>query len=139
MTDHDALTLTIWGEARGEPIEGKIGVAMVMRNRVQDRYRGAQTYVDVCTAHAQFSAWTEEINAMQAEAAMLTGDPTLIHHPDPVLRLCAEIATATMAGTLADNTAHANHYYAASIPAPAWAQGAPLLASLGAHRFFNVA
>ena len=60
MTDEQALAVTIWGEARGEPIEGKIGVAMVMRNRLIAQYRGARTDVDVCTAHAQFSAWTDE-------------------------------------------------------------------------------
>lgn len=139
MTDTEALCLTIWGEARGEPIEGKIGVAMVMRNRLLANYRGAKTYVDVCTAHAQFSAWTDEAKQMQDEAELLTGTPSLTHLKDPVIRLCLEIALATMSGKLADNTNNANHYYAVSIAPPAWAVGAILLAALGSHRFFNVA
>lgn len=139
MTEQDALTLTIWGEARGEPIEGKIGVASVMRNRLLTKYRGATNYVDVCAARAQFSAWTDEAAAMQSEAELLTGDPTLKNHPDPVLRLCWEIARATIAGLIPDNTNGANHYYAMSIQAPVWAVGQPVLASLGNHRFFKVA
>jgi spore germination cell wall hydrolase CwlJ-like protein len=139
MTEQEALTLTIWGEARGEPIEGKIGVANVMRNRLLTKYRGATSYVEVCTARAQFSAWTEEAKQMQDEAEVLTGDPQMKNHPDPVLRLCWEIARATINNLLADNTRGATHYYATSISAPIWAQGQPLLASLGAHRFFHVA
>ena len=132
MTDVEALALTIWGEARGEPIEGLIGVAMVMRNRLATHYRGAKTYVDVCTAHAQFSAWTEEATQMQSEMAEFP-------HPDPVLRLCIQVAQATMAGTLADNTHAANHYYADTTPTPSWAKGGTILAHLGHHLFLNVA
>lgn len=139
MTDLEALALTIWGEARGEPIEGKVGVAMVMRNRVLAHYGGQKTFVGVCTAHAQFSAWTEEAAQMQAEYELLTGDPTLAHHPDPDLRLCVEIAKATIAGTLSDNTRGANHYYNPSVVAPVWARTAPTLATLGHHRFLTVA
>ena len=140
MTEQDALTLTIWGEARGEPIEGKIGVAMVMRNRLLEKYRGATNYVDVCMARAQFSAWTDEAAAMQSEAELLTGDPTLKHHPDPSLRLCWEIARATIAGLLADNTHGSNHYFAISMTAPPpWAGNQHARAELGGHRFYNVA
>jgi len=139
MTDQDALTLTIWGEARGEPIEGKIGVANVMRNRLLAHYRGATSYVEVCTARAQFSAWTDEAQTMQAEMELLTGDPQLKSHPDPVLRLCWEIARATINGLLGDNTRGATHYYATSIKTPIWAQNQSLLATLGAHRFYQVA
>jgi spore germination cell wall hydrolase CwlJ-like protein len=134
MTDLEALTLTIWGEARGEPIEGKIGVAMVMRNRLLSKYRGALTYIEVCTAHAQFSAWTEESNQMLAEAHVLE----LSQHPDPVLQLCIEIAKATINVKLADNTVGANHYYADSIPAPFWAIGKPFV-QLGSQKFLIAA
>lgn len=142
MTDLNALGLTIWGEARGEPIEGKVGVAWVMRNRVEAQYRGAHTYVDVCTAHAQFSAWTDEATAMRLEAAKTPVIGT--HSIDPILSLCLEIAAAVIAAKLPDPTAGANHYYADTIPPPPWAVGpnginlAPL-AHLGHHLFFNVA
>lgn len=138
MTDEEALTLTIYGEARGEPIEGKLGVAAVMRNRLLTHYRGARTYVDVCTAPAQFSAWQQEATQMLAEQDMLDGDPSLAHHPDPVLHLCLEIARATIAGLLPDVTRGANHYYADSIPTPHWAVGVPAV-QLGHQRFLVAA
>jgi spore germination cell wall hydrolase CwlJ-like protein len=134
MTDHDALTLTIWGEARGEPIEGKVGVAAVIRNRVQAHYRGATTYLAVCLAHAQFSAWTDEAAAMKAEEVALAGSS-----PDPTLKLCGEIAAATIAGVLPDPTHGANHYYAISLTTPpAWAVGQTPLVTLGRQHFYNV-
>ena len=141
MTDIEALTLTIWGEARGEPIEGKIGVAMVIRNRLLSHYRGAQTYVDVCTAQAQFSAWSDEVKQMQEAQDILVGDPSLAHHPDPALRLCLEIAQATIPGLLSDNTAGANHYLTTDLyrrARPAWAVGEAPRRRLGHHIFLKV-
>jgi cell wall hydrolase len=131
MTNREALALTIWGEARGEPIEGKVGVAMVMRNRLRAAYRGATSYVAVCTAHAQFSAWTQEAAKIATEAALLSEGRC-----DLVLKLCLEVADATIAGKLADNTGGANHYYATTIEAPDWAAGLPTV-QLGNQVFLS--
>ena len=106
MTDQDALTLTIWGEARGEPIEGMIGVAMVVRNRVLTKYRGATTYAQVCLAPEQFSCWTQE------KSQMSDAETNLANWSNPVLDLCEQISTAVIADKLADNTNGATHYYA---------------------------
>lgn len=132
MTDLEALALTIWGEARGEPAIGQQGVACVMRNRLLAHYRNAQTYVDVCTAHAQFSAWTDE-------AAQMYHEDTLMSHPDPVLQKCLALAQGVIDGTIPDNTSGANHYYADTIPTPFWAVHGIKLAHLGHHIFLNVA
>jgi len=134
MTDESAFCLTIWGEARGEPIEGKIGVACVIRNRVVAHYRGAVTYAQVCQAHEQFSAWSDEAVAMAAEQKALAGGA-----PDATLLLCREIAKAIMANLIPDITRGANHYYATTIAPPSWAVGQPLLVALGRQRFYNVA
>jgi len=125
MTDLDALTLTLWGEARGEPIEGKIAVAMVIRNRLLKHWRGANTYADVCLAHAQFSAWTQEVSQLSAEEQELASGKM-----DPALKLCQEIAAATIAGFLADNTKGADSYLTKDLydkAAPNWAQNRPIL------------
>lgn len=137
MTDLDALTLTLYGEARGEPIEGLIGVAMVIRNRVQARWRGDTTYDAVVHAPAQFSCWTEEKDQL-ARAAQLLGSATL----PPDLARCQEVAVATLAGTLADNTHSANHYLTAflyhSQACPSWALGIKPLATLGRQVFLSL-
>ncbi len=130
--DRDMLIRAIHGEAGNQGPEGMRAVASVIRNRVEEHYGGHTTYVDVCQAKAQFSAWTEEAAAMGAEALLLA-------HPDPTLRLCAEIAHATIAGVLPDVTHGANHYYAVTIEPPSWAVDAFVLAQLGHHKFYNVA
>ncbi len=136
MTDLQALTLTIWGEARSEPIEGKIAVAMVIRNRVLAHYGGAQTYTDVCLARAQFSAWTEEAKQMDDAEIELSGG-----HADPVLSLCEEIARATIAGLLADNTGNANHYVTTLLlhtNPPVWTRGV-IGRPIGSQTFMRLA
>ena len=34
LTDTQILLLTLWGEGRGEPIEGRVAIGSVIRNRV---------------------------------------------------------------------------------------------------------
>jgi N-acetylmuramoyl-L-alanine amidase len=136
MTDLQALILTLLGEARGEPIEGKIAVAMVIRNRVLSKYGGAQTYADVCLAKAQFSAWTEEAAQMHQADIELSGG-----HADPTLAICEEIARATITGTLADNTGGANHYLTTALlksTPPNWAKGVTGR-EIGAQTFMRLA
>lgn len=51
------MALTIWGEARGEPYEGKLGVAWVLRNRAK-RWKFKMSRV-VLKAW-QFSFWNTD-------------------------------------------------------------------------------
>lgn len=133
MTDLEALTLTIWGEARGEPIEGKIAVAMVIRNRA---HAAGKSFLTICTATHQFSAWTDEVAQMREAAIELEG-----RHLDPTLSICEEIARATMADLLVDNTGGANHYLTVDLyrrSPPKWARGVTGR-TLGAQIFFRLA
>ena len=57
LDDWQALTLTLYGEASAEPIEGKVAVGCVVRNRVQTPNRYGSTYRAVCHQRAQFSCW----------------------------------------------------------------------------------
>jgi hypothetical protein len=57
LPDEAILALTLYGEARGEPIEGIIAVGCVIRNRVNDtKKRWPNTYRGVCLQPWQFSA-----------------------------------------------------------------------------------
>jgi N-acetylmuramoyl-L-alanine amidase len=137
VNDLTAMALTLYGEARGEPIEGKIAVAMVIRNRVLAHYRGATSYAEVCLAKDQFSCWIEEAALLRDAALALSGDAHLI----PTLALCREIAAATIAGTLADNTKGATAYYAPAAmkpvdAVPEWAVGVPTT-QLGSQLFLT--
>lgn len=141
MTDLDALTLTLWGEARGEPLSGIIAVAMVVMNRLKQRYKGDNTAAKVClhtspTGTFQFSCWRDEADAMGRMLERIVGNP---HNLPPDLAKCREVAQEALAGQLADNTRGANHYYEKSIPTPYWAKDLTPLVEIGKHRFFNVA
>lgn len=56
-TDLNYLVCTVYGEARGEPIEGQIAVANVIKNRA---YASQKTYKDICLAPRQFSCWNQD-------------------------------------------------------------------------------
>lgn len=51
------LAKTIYGEARGQNHESKVAVGWSIRNRVDKRFHGAQTYQQVVTAKWQYDAW----------------------------------------------------------------------------------
>lgn len=57
LQDRDYLALTLIGEARGEPIEGIVGVANCIRNRV---YASNKLYKTVVMAPLQFSCWNQD-------------------------------------------------------------------------------
>lgn len=139
--DHDALTLarTLYGEARGEPIDGKIAVAWVIRNRAsRSRFAGALLGHDgavdkVCRAPWQFSCWNE-------------GDPNrplLLALREDQCRGEYGVATNVLDGLVADPTCGADHYH--TIERPAWAQAWPPdwaatmaeTARFGGHVFYD--
>ena len=53
LSDIEVLALTIYGESRGESIEGQIAVGCVVRNRTT----AGGYYKDTCLAPEQFSCW----------------------------------------------------------------------------------
>lgn len=56
LSSLDVLALTIYGEARGEPVEGQIAVGCVVRNRV---YKDRDFRI-ICLEPKQFSCWNED-------------------------------------------------------------------------------
>lgn len=102
------LALTLWGECRGEPYLGQVGVACVIRNRVLDS-RWPDTYEEVCKQPQQFSCWNGEARISPDERALLW--KRLLH-----------IAEGVVEDKIPDVTKGANHYlnsYAAP-PDPEW-------------------
>jgi N-acetylmuramoyl-L-alanine amidase len=137
------VALTLYGEARGEPVESRIGVACVIRNRVradvgQDGKPDwwGEGYDGVCLAPAQFSCW----NASDPNCRPLL---VLASQPDrwledPVLSECRWIAEGIVGGRVTDRVGNATHYYAVSLRVPpAWAKGARLVSRCGDHLFFE--
>jgi N-acetylmuramoyl-L-alanine amidase len=139
LTDHHALGLTLWGEARGEPIEGKIAVANVIRNRLKSG-RWGETYRGVCLWPWQFSCWKKEggeanyMDVQRLARALVDGETP----EDNVLRECLWIAHGMVGEWITDNVKGATHYHVASMnPKPSWAIGKTPVCSIHAHDFYK--
>jgi len=144
------LALTLYGEGRGEPIEGRIAIGSVIRNRVRRRFRGT-TYAEVCFWPWQFSCWKEGGGA--ANHAHLVAVVSALKHGGPppwsdVERAIYDetcwVASGLTEGFIRDRVRGSLFYYApAAMPGgtrPEWAErdGKPIppLAVVGRHHFF---
>lgn len=128
--DIRVLAQTVWGEARGEPAEGRIAVAHVVLNRLRSRkWFGGRSVTEVCMRPWQFSCWNEsDPNFRSMHFLTLDQEP----FQDAYLA-----ALAAIRGYTPDPTGGATHYHATSIKPPAWARGQTPCATIGRHVFFK--
>lgn len=116
---------TIIGEAGGEPYEGKVAVARVIRNRMRYRYTSDGTVAGTVLAPRQFSLWnTSELGRIRA--CQTPGDSALAQSakraweesesPDPLLDEAV--------------------LYHADYVLPEWAERVRLLKTIGRHLFY---
>jgi len=144
LTDPQILTITLYGETRGEAIEGQIAVGCVIRNRVETGRWGA-SYSKVCLAPWQFSCWIPQGGRENYELVMSTAKhiATSTSLPDDaLLRQCAWISQGIIGGWIRDNTKDSTHYYAPAAMKPAgsvpkWAVGKIPTAKVGRQLFFS--
>lgn len=129
------VTLLIWGEARGEPIEGQIAVGCVVRNRV---VRSGHDWRAVCLAPFQFSCFNESDleypKVQRAAVVLMTGELT------PALRQVVWITDGILSGAAIDNTHGAQNYLTTELlhrAPPRWALDRQILARYGAHSFLT--
>jgi N-acetylmuramoyl-L-alanine amidase len=122
---------TLYGEARGEPREGKVACAWVMLNRVRDP-RWPDTWAEVCLQRLQFSCWWER--GSNLDATMRASDADV--------ETCMQIAGGVMAGLHPDPTGGANHYLTEAIARsdrrPSWFRWDRVKARHGAHLFVRL-
>lgn len=122
---------TLFQEARGEPIEGQQAVAHVIHNRLNSGKWGASLF-EVCTSEYrgiyQFSGWSRT-DPNRIKAARLADN-------DPQLLPLAAIMQSVIGGA-PDFTGGASHYFAMSIPAPAWAAEMTPCGQFGHQLFFK--
>lgn len=128
--DLETIARTIWGEARGEPREGKAAVAHVILNRARRGGWFGDGVKAVCLKRWQFSCWLEsDPNRAKIQSASLD---------TPSLKNCLDIALRCYLGTIPDPTGGADHYHADHIAAPPWASGRKPTATIGRHLFFRL-
>lgn len=137
----EILTLTIIGEARGEPIEGMVGVANVIRNRLRHEPGRYKSYADVCLARLQFSCWNEDdpnrAVLLELGQVMLAGQQLT----QPSYRQCYWVAKGINESFLVDNTKLALNYITNGLffsdKRPRWARAVTDYKIIGSHVFFT--
>jgi N-acetylmuramoyl-L-alanine amidase len=135
LPDRVVLALLVYGESRGEPVEGQIAVASVVRNRVKNRQQG---WKDVCLAPDQFSCFDADdpnYPTLQRAAVILMTQPLV-----PDLAQAQWIADGIMAGSCKDNTQGSLNYLTTRLlehDPPKWARNKPVAAVIGHHSFLT--
>lgn len=126
----DTLARTIWGEARGESQQGRLAVAWVVMNRVNDaQKRWPRTIEEVCRQPKQFSCWNAKDRNLPKLLAV-TG-------ADPVFRECLQLAKLAVRNELPpDPTQGANHHHRDDV-SPRWAAKMTKTRHIGRHVFLR--
>lgn len=142
ISGHDVriLALTIYGEARGEPFPGKLGVGWVVRNRAENPgWWGGPSLADVCLHRWQFSCWNE--NDPNSGQLHRFGTDDLLE--DAELRVCLRAALEVTSPSGVDISHGADHYVrtdwlTSAKLRPNWANGHDPVAEIGHHSFYRI-
>jgi len=125
------LSMLIWGEARGEPIEGKTAVAWVVRNRTYASRSYGKGWEGVMLRKKQFSCFNElDPNREKIEEIWFT------MRTWKEFRVCFEVAVKVYLGFGFDPTIGATHYFNKRL-APSWARKMIQTAIIGEHVFYK--
>lgn len=135
MTAEMVVALTLWGEARGEPMEGKLAVASVIYNRAvaasrRDDLDRTEALRQVCLKPKQFSCWKDG-------DLLCVAPGTQLHIPacESSWSECSIIARMMVEGDFIPSTP-ATHYHTHAV-APSWSANMVCVAEIGHHRFFR--
>jgi len=119
--------LTVAAEAGGEPMEGKVGVAEVIRNRMRRRYSSDGTVEGTVLRAKQFSCWdSQDIGRIRVARLDLS---------DPILRDSA--LAWEQAFRRHSNVANGAVLYHADYVSPSWAEKAIRLTQISRHIFYD--
>lgn len=134
MDELEVLAKTIYGEARGERVEGMEAVACVILNRAKvakdkgGKFWWGNDVKSVCLKPYQFSCWNDN----DPNSSLLCKDLTGKLAYDQ----CLEVAKHALMGILADKTNGATHYHT-SYCKPKWAKDKKPCAIIGNHYFYK--
>ena len=138
MLDKDILARTIYGEARGEGLEGMEAVACVVMNRVKAKkwFTGyvfengtkVPSVAQTCLKKAQFSCWNKN-DANYPIIKKITADNRIFYQ-------CLKVAERALSGQLTDFTNGALYYHTKQIK-PKWAIGKSPCYEVKNHLFYN--
>lgn len=145
VTARDVLYMaaTIWGEARGEPYQGKVAVGHVIMNRLhrpgwwsRQKNDGIpdDTIAAVCRDPYQFSCWNSiDPNSRKVRAIALNELPPL---GDYDFRVCLRAALQVIDAVEDDPSEGATHYHVKGV-FPTWARHIAPHKVIGNHLFYK--
>lgn len=125
----ELLIACVMGEAEAEPLLGKIAVACVVRNRVND-HRWPNSYKEVLLQRSQFSCFLPKYFR-----------PVILKHrfKDIYWRECKYAAWGVYFNWVMDVTNGANHYHSVDMEEPPyWAKGEHPVLRLGSAWFYKL-
>lgn len=127
----DILARTIYAEARGEPFEGQVAVAWVIKNRSLDRRaRWPRTVAEVCQQPKQFSCWNGGDKNYERMLAVTMEDQAFVR--------AVGIACLVLAGDIRDHARGANHYMRTDwMDRVSWDDRMVKTAEIGFHTFLK--
>lgn len=120
------LALAVFSEARGEPVEGQLAVAMVALNRV-DRELWPDSICDVVEQHRAFDGlhrWAYPRDPLSIDAEAWSNS----------LDVAARAISGDLSGVPAECEG-ATHFYTG--PTPSWAHRMEFRCTVGAHHFLR--
>lgn len=136
--DIDIAARTVWGEGRGERLDGKIAIAWVIKNRVEMDIHNdgkpdwwGEGIAAVCKKRGQFSCWLKsDPNLKKLEAVTFTDGP---------FQFCLLAVAAVFSGNVPDPTHGATHYKVSALAWPKdWGPKKDPLVTLGNHSFYKL-
>ena len=128
--DIESAARTVYGEARGEPEQGKIAVAWVIRNRAKRGGWWGNDVDTVCRFPFAFSCWNN--NDPNKSKILKVGIE------DESFRLCLIAVAAAFSDIAPDPTSGSTHYHVASQPFPkSWGDPKEPAVIIGNHKFYN--
>ena len=129
LSDVELLACFIWGEARGEKVEGKLAVIHVVLNRVKAQSYYGGTIRDVILRPGQFTFFKENDPILAQILKLPSGDSEFA--------LCKAIAELATRGHLKnDPTGGATHFHRLNSKPP-WAPKLTYLRQIGNHVFYR--
>ncbi|HBE44270.1 MAG TPA: cell wall hydrolase [Deltaproteobacteria bacterium] len=135
LDDKKLMALCLYGEARGEPLSGKIGIAFVIMNRVKKNGWFGSTIKKVILKPKQFSCFNEK-DPNRRRLIIIAQNWDYFFQKDKALRECYYVAEKAIEGTaFKDNVFGATHYKTAKCIA-SWADKMKLVAIIGNHEFY---
>lgn len=134
ISDDTLGILTVWTEAEGEPYEGKLAVAEVIRRRTRTRYMSDGTIAGTVALRYQFSALNDDKGDNARLIASLKIDTA-----SPAVSDCIKAWLATAEVTYKEVVPDAVVFFnpATATTRPRCAVGANFVKSIGHHAFYR--